>query len=304
MRLDQFLTYKISRMTRSQGQMIIRSGNLSIVPPRQPKPSLRVQPGDIIVIRQELEGDEPQFDEVRCLFENEAFFVFDKPAGMLVHPTASVFQNTLTAYSLEQLGKEVFVVHRLDRETSGLVAMAKSSAWSSELYRLFVSHDIRKEYVAVVYDPKEKYQIGDHFEFNTPLGFIGELLPKLTMGRGQLPALTSGYCLKRQSSLALLALCPHTGRQHQLRVHLALAGTPILGDKLYFYGESFYKDYLDGLDVPDFYPSRHLLHARRLIIPWQGASVETETGIPELFEMILSEGVSPSCFPTAYSRQF
>lgn len=305
MRLDEFLAYKIARLSRSQAQAIIKGGGVSLSPFRRIKSSLRVQYGDSIVLSQTMIGDVGQYDEVSLIAETDAFWCFSKPAGMTVHPTAKIYHNTITRYVEVVLGATPYVVHRLDKESSGLLIVAKSPSVSKDLGALFLDQALRRNYFAVVYDRHGKYYPGYQGEIDIPLGLSGLLLPHITMGMGDLPALSEFECLASRGKLALLKLGLRTGRQHQLRVHLALTGTPIVGDKLYFFGETFYRDYLDGKEVPAFAPHRQLLHATGLCFSYGGETYEYEEGMPELFESVFSQEIAPNLLlPTGYSKLF
>ena len=304
MRLDEFLAYKIARFSRSRANACIKAGGVSIEPFRTPKPSLKLHPGDIISITQTMTGDLPMYEDVRLLDETDDFWVFDKPAGMAVHPTANIYHNTITRYVETQLHAQPYVVHRLDKETSGILLMAKSPDVGKQLDQLFQSHDLEKTYEAIIYNAKSKYYPGAHETIDIPLGFAGLELPRITMGIGSLDAHTEVKCVDIHGDFARCRVQIHSGRQHQIRVHLALTGTPILGDKLYLFGEKFYKDWLDRKDVPIFSPSRHLLHAYRLSFEWNHQIYQFESPTPQIMDEIYRSQIVPSMFPTDYARLF
>ena len=304
MRLDEFLAYKIARLSRSQANTCIKSGAVSVEPYRPAKPSLKLHTDDVVALSQTMSGDEPMYDEVAILDETEDFWVFHKPAGMAVHPTANIYHNTLTRFVETQLGCKGFVVHRLDKETSGVLLMAKTPEAGRALDGLFPSRSVQKTYDAVVCHTSGKYYPGMRFDVDIPLGFAGIVLPRITMGVGDLPAHTTFECTATRGDFAWLRADLHSGRQHQIRVHLALHGTPILGDKLYLFGERFYKDYLDGKDVPMYSPPRHLLHASDLSFEWKGRQYSWHDPVPELMQAVFRGPMLDSMFPTDYAALF
>ncbi|MFA5623894.1 MAG: RluA family pseudouridine synthase [Bradymonadales bacterium] len=304
MRLDMFLAHKITRLSRTQAQKCINNGAVSLEPAREAKASLRVQAGDVVRLIQKLNDEEPQFDELRLIDENDAFWCFDKPAGMLVHPTARAYRNCVTVYVEEVLGKTPYVVHRLDKESSGLLLVAKTAKVSAQLGKLFLSCEVLKDYKAVVYDPFCRHELGKKRSICDALGYAGTLLPKLCMGHGKLSAQSDVRALERNAALALVCLRPITGRQHQLRAHLALQRTPILGDKLYFFGEAFYKAYLDDEEVPDYLPYRHLLHASKLTFSWRGEAFSYTSELPDIFEKSMNLALDERHLPTKHAQYF
>lgn len=303
-RLDEFLAIRIGRMSRSQANACIKSGSVGIEPFRNLKPSMKVHVGDKISITQRLSGDVPMYDALVLLDETEDFWVFDKPAGVAVHPTANIYHNTVTRYIETQLKAQPYVVHRLDKDTSGVLLVAKNADVVGELGALFLSHDVEKEYEAVCINPRGKFYPGSRIDIDIPLGFAGIVLPRITMGPGSLNALTHIECTDIHDDLAWLRVKIDTGRQHQIRVHLAMNGTPIVGDKLYFFGESFYKDFLDGEPTPQFAPVRHLLHAASLGLRWKGRDYRWHAPIPEIMTSVFRSNTATTWFPTDYARLY
>ena len=304
MRLDEFLAYKMGRMTRSMANRCIKAGGVSLMPYRPPKPALRVHTGDVVAITQTMADDTPQYDELDLLFENDDFWCFDKPAGMAVHPTANIYHNTVTRYVESQLDAVPYIVHRLDKDTSGALIVAKNQAVGKEMAEAFLSHQIHKEYVAIVYNAQDRYYPGASQDIKIPLGPAGRLMPDITRGVGSQDAYTEVHCDDIHGKLAKLRCILHTGRQHQIRVHLALTGTPILGDKLYFFGEQFYQTFLNKETVPQYAPHRHLLHAHRLRFTWKNADFAFTAPTPALFDEVFKNNLTDSAFPTGYARLF
>ncbi len=304
MRLDEFLAYKMGRMTRSMANRCIKGGGVSLIPYRQPKPALRVHTGDIVAITQTMNEDAPQYDELELLFDHPDFWVFNKPAGMAVHPTANIYHNTVTRFIETQYGQMAYIVHRLDKDTSGVLVVAKSQEVGKAMAEAFLTHQIHKEYQAIVYNAAGHYYPGAAEDIKLPLGPAGRLMPDITRGLGTQEAYTEVHCTEFHNELAKLRCVLHTGRQHQIRVHLALTGTPILGDKLYFYGEQFYQTYLNREEVPQFTPHRHLLHAELLEFEWNGQTFSMRAPIPPLFEEVFKSDLTDAVFPTGYAQLF
>jgi 23S rRNA pseudouridine1911/1915/1917 synthase len=304
MRLDEYLSYKLGRFSRSKASQCIKSGAVSIEPFRPPKPALKVHTDDIVSLAQTMSGDVPMYDEIQILDETDDFWVLNKPAGMAVHPTANIYHNTVTRFIETELHALPYVVHRLDKETSGVLVVAKNPQVCKALDALFLTRDVRKQYEAIVYNAGSRFYPGAREEIEIPLGFAGWVLPRITMGIGELEAHTSVECVEISGELAKLRVELHSGRQHQIRVHLALTGTPIMGDKLYFFGEQFYKDWLDGKDVPMFTPHRQLLHAAKLELTWQGRDYVWQAPVPEIMHSVFRTPILPSMFPTSYAELF
>ena len=293
-RLDSFLAHKIGRMSRSKAARIIRGGGVTIessVERGRVKPNSRVQLEDCVVLHQSLDAEQLLDHHVSVLFQNAEWVAFDKPAGMLVHPTARAYHNTLIGYGERQGLGPLFVVHRLDRETSGCLLMARDSVVAKELTAIFAKGKASKYYQAVVFDPNRRWPLASRGENEEGLGYDRESsLPELKIGPGCWPAKTCWQCIKRLGPLALLDVQIQGGRQHQIRAHLALAGTPIWGDKLYLWGEAFFKAHADGLvkDYPAWLPEFHLLHAKRLAI--DGLSIAFSSPLPQRFEEFICDG--------------
>lgn len=304
MRLDEYLAYKLGRFSRSRASQCIKSGAVSIEPFRPPKPALKVHTDDVVSLAQTMSGDVPMYDEIMILDETDDFWVFNKPAGMAVHPTANIYHNTVTRFVETELRAMPYVVHRLDKETSGVLVVAKNPQACKALDAQFLTRDVQKQYEAVVYNAESRFYPGSHEDIEIPLGFAGMVLPRITMGIGNLEARTSVECTEINGNLAWLRVGLHSGRQHQIRVHLALTGTPILGDKLYFFGEQFYKDWIDGKDVPMFMPHRQLLHAAKLELNWKGRDYTWQAPVPEVMSSVFKTPILPSMFPTSYAELF
>lgn len=195
-----------------------------------------VQPGDRVrvVIEERTEGFDPEPIPLSILYEDEAFLAVDKPAGMLVHPSPQKNSGTLANGVLYHLqanggGAGVHPVTRLDRDTFGVVILAKNANIHDRFCRMLREKRLEKTYLAAVYgQPPE-----DAGQIDLPVYKVGGgSLIRITDARGQ-QALTQYQVLQRAEQTALLKLHPLTGRTHQLRLHCMASGFPILGDPQY-----------------------------------------------------------------------
>jgi 23S rRNA pseudouridine1911/1915/1917 synthase len=210
----------------------------------------------------------------------------DKPAGLPMHTTAKFWKNTLVAILRERYPEEgLQICHRIDRETSGVLLIARTREAASFLKRAFASRLVKKTYLALVHGvPSPASGVID-----APMRLI-ECQSHLMMGveEGGLPAVTRYQVHTAFAKHALVEAWPESGRQHQIRVHLAHLGHPIVGDKLYGAGEQAFMDYCDSGMTPELLAlfdglPRHALHAARLSFPH-----------PETKEMITVESPLPA----------
>jgi 23S rRNA pseudouridine1911/1915/1917 synthase len=197
-------------------------------------PETKVWPGLRFALRKRSPGDSGEPPELAVVYQDEALLVIDKPAGLALHPTARYHVSTLT-WALAQrhrngAGDKPDPAHRLDRETSGLVACGRSPVHTRRLKAAFASRQVEKAYLAVVEGSPPR----DRFEIDHPLVVGGgRVKVKVRVDPSGAPSLTSCEVVRRYQGAALLRCVPRTGRQHQIRVHLQAAGLPLIGDKLY-----------------------------------------------------------------------
>lgn len=292
-RLDRYLANRIPRISRSFAGRIAREGSVEVIPDRKVKAGTRLRDRDVVIVREQLEPERVQDDEVDILYRDEGLLIVDKPAGMLVHESSSVRLNTVDKYLERQGFDEAEPVHRIDRETSGVVVCAARRDLVPDLRGLFATDHPRKIYRALVLDPDERWIEGTRETIDHALGLVDEGVLDLRMGRGELEATTHvdvrGRFETEFGRMADLELRIETGRQHQIRVHLALEGTPIAGDKLYTYDDDFFIAICARPEDPDLLAQlpfeRHALHAWRMALrhPLTGEPFEVEAPLPSLW---------------------
>jgi 23S rRNA pseudouridine1911/1915/1917 synthase len=269
LRLDRFVQLRMPRLTRTRAQKIVRSSAFRLDGVRR-RPADLVRCGETVYLVRErfIEPETPLYFGV--LHQDEHVLLVDKPSGLPMHPTATYHKHTLS-YLLredyEPRGEFVpRIAHRLDRETRGVVLCARTLPAERSLKRAFERHQIEKSYLAITAGvPPEP--AGDIALSMAPvregLHVLMELNPE------GLTAFTHYEVLAHTGSHALLALFPRSGRQHQLRVHLAAIGCPIVGDKLYGpEREAAFLEYIDTGLTPDLLARlghpRQALHAHTL----------------------------------------
>jgi len=193
----------------------------------------------------------PKFEEppvplhFEVVYEDDDVLGIDKPSGLPMHPTATYHRHTLTFLLREKYGdKPPHIAHRLDRETSGVVVCGKNLPAERGLKRAFEDRKVEKTYLAIV----RGEVLEDEGHVDLPMAPVREGLHVMMEIRDDAPpARTRWVVLERARDHTLLSLHPKTGRQHQLRVHLAAVGHPIVGDKLY--GPEREKPFLDFIET-------------------------------------------------------
>jgi 23S rRNA pseudouridine1911/1915/1917 synthase len=268
-RLDHFLKFRIRRLSRTRIRTIIET-QVRLPDGRRPRPALGVRGGEVIVIDRPAPKEPPVPRHFGVLAEDESFLAIDKPAGLPIHTTAKYFRNTLVAVLRERYPHEALqVCHRLDRETSGVLLVARGPEAASLLKRAFARRLVSKSYLALVHGvPSPAEGVID-----LPLKLL-DSPTHLMMGvqPDGLPSLTRYRVVQSFAEHALVAASPETGRQHQIRVHLAAIGHPVVGDKLYRASERAFMAFCDGGLTPELLAAfdgltRHALHAHRLTFP-------------------------------------
>jgi 23S rRNA pseudouridine1911/1915/1917 synthase len=285
MRLDRFIAGQIDRFSRSRIQQLIRAGAATLNG-KVARPRDLVRPGDEVrIIEPPLEKIQarPEAIPLDVLFEDDDLLVLNKPAGLVVHPGAGHREHTLVNALLNHCqtlsgigGKErPGIVHRLDRETSGCLVVAKNDVAHNGLSKQFAARTVEKVYLALVAGTLRKRA-----------GVIDTGIARHPVKRQRMAATTlrgreakTDYRVVEQSKQASLVECRlHSGRTHQIRVHLHHIGHPVLGDKVY------------APKLAKNFP-RQMLHAWRLGFqhPINGKQMSFEAPTPEDFSTALQQ---------------
>ena len=284
-RIDKFLTDRLKAPSRSYVQNIIDKG-LVIVNNKVVKSNYKLRDGDEIEVTipaaEKLEVI-PQEIPLDILYEDRDVIVINKPQGMVVHPAAGNRDNTLVnalLYHCEDLSGingviRPGIVHRIDKNTSGVLVAAKNDNAHNKLAEQLKEHTMNREYIALV----EGRLNNESGTIDAPLGRNPQDRLKYAVVKNGKNAVTHYNVLQVFDRFTLVACKLETGRTHQIRVHMAYIGHPLVGDPLYGYKKQSFK--LEG----------QLLHARILgfVHPSTGEYMEFEAPIPEYFQRIISK---------------
>jgi 23S rRNA pseudouridine1911/1915/1917 synthase len=240
LRLDRVLASEIAGCSRSQIQRLIEDGHVALARVKTVKANTPVKEGDAITVTlPDPMAATPVAEPIplSVLFQDADVIVIDKSAGMVVHPGAGHERGTLVnallhhVTDLSGIGGELRpgIVHRLDKGTSGVMVVAKNDAAHQELARQFHDREVEKEYVALVWGLVQQRK-----RIDIPIGRDPVHREKMSRrSRRARSAVTRVTWARHVPGLSLLRLAIHTGRTHQIRVHLDAIGHPIVGDSLY-----------------------------------------------------------------------
>ena len=267
-RLDVFLHERIPGLSRARIQRAI-DVRVTLSWGVRARAATPVRPGGQVEV-----GHTPVAEEIRdvtlpVLARGAGWLAVDKPSGIVVHPVNTIKENSLIRMLRRQEGEmELRLTHRLDRETSGVLVVAEHAAAASVISTAFERGDVRKEYLAVVSGAID----GDDGVIELPIGEDERrrVFVRREVQPGGQSAVTRWRVERRLPGTTLLRLFPETGRRHQLRVHLAAIGHPILGDLLYGRPDEDYLDLVRGTRDArrdEGGPARQLLHCARLAFP-------------------------------------
>ncbi|MBP86934.1 MAG: RNA pseudouridine synthase [Planctomycetaceae bacterium] len=298
MRLDAFLAARFPLYSRVHLRRVINAAGV-LVDGKRTKAAYRLSAGQrVIITLPELprEGPEPEDVPLDILYEDEHLVAINKPANMVVHPAKGHWSGTLTAalaFHFEQLSSvggptRPGIVHRLDRETSGVIVVAKSDRAHLALAAQFEKRTTEKEYLAIVIGKPDR----DRDVIDQPIGVHPYQREKMAIRAGHATsrhAKTFYEVVERFRGFAAIKLMPKTGRTHQLRVHMTHAGCPVLCDRLYGGRSQLTLGELASNDAADIVLSRQALHACRLAIahPISGDPIEFTAPLPDDMQLVL-----------------
>ena len=285
-RIDAFLANKNPEQSRVAIQRLIENEKV-LVNGKKIKPSYKIQENDEIAM-EEIEPVEialkAQEIPLDIIYEDKDIIVVNKPKGMVVHPgngnPDGTLVNAIMAIckdSLSGIGGEIRpgIVHRLDKDTSGIIIVAKNDKAHINLSEQIKDHKVKKTYIALVKGIVKE----NTATINMPIGRSEKDRIKMAVTKKGKEAITHFKVLKRYDKYTLLQVNIETGRTHQIRVHLSQIGYPIVGDEVYSKGKNEWN--IKG----------QCLHAKSLefVHPTTGEKMYLEAPLPEYFEKILEE---------------
>lgn len=285
-RLDIYIAENFNELSRTMIKKLIESNNI-LVNDKSEKVSYKVQANDNISIdvseakETKLKAQEIPLD---IIYEDSDIIVVNKPKGMVVHPANGNPDGTLVnailsicKNSLSGIGGELRpgIVHRLDKDTSGLIIVAKNDKAHINMSEQIKERNVKKTYIALVRGnvPEEEATI------NMPIGRSTKDRKKMAVTKNGKQAITHFKVLKRYSKYTLLEIKIETGRTHQIRVHMAEIGYPVVGDAVYSNGKN------------EFGIEGQMLHAYKLefMHPITNKHMELTAPLPQYFEEILKK---------------
>ena len=302
-RLDVFLSKKIDYLTRSNIKKIIESGNVTINKKTTNSSSKKVKIKDSILIKFSIKSSEkllPNKIELDIRYEDDDILVINKPKGMVVHPGAGNYENTLANALVYKYKNKLSntngelrpgIVHRIDKDTSGLLVIAKNNLSHSKLGKQFNDHSIKRKYICLAWGVirplkgrietliarnKKNRQLMTVSEFNGKKAITNYKTIKV-------------FNIKDVPKISLIECKLETGRTHQIRVHMNYKGTSLLGDNQYGKKNMRFKkinnDFLKDLSVLN----GQALHAKSLafIHPVRNKLVKFESELPQDFKKLL-----------------
>lgn len=285
-RIDAYMAEKYEDISRVAIQRLIETGKI-LVNGKKVKASYKVQVNDKITMEEEKAVEielKVQDIPVEIIYEDRDIIVVNKPKGMVVHPANGNPDGTLVNAimsickdSLSGIGGEIRpgIVHRLDKDTSGILIVAKNDKAHINLSEQIKEHKVKKTYIALVKGIVKE----NNATINMPIGRSEKDRKKMAVTKKGKEAITHFKVLKRYDKYTLLEINIETGRTHQIRVHLSQIGYPIVGDEVYSKGKNEWN--IKG----------QCLHAKSLDFkhPITNEDMHLEAKIPQYFKKILEE---------------
>lgn len=282
-RLDKYVVEKRPGLSRTQAQKLIGDGYI-LVNDRAAKAGLKLNSGDrisIVIPPTPASPLAPEAIPLKIIYEDDDLLVIDKPAGLAVHPAPGHYSHTLVNAILSHFphladisdSLRPGIVHRLDKETSGVMLVAKNKSAQLNLVNQFKTHSVEKAYLVLV----KGHLIPEQGVIEAPIGRDPSNRKRMTVVARGREARTQYNVVKYIGNYTLLEVRPETGRTHQIRVHLLAIGYPVVGDAMY--------------GVKSAYLSRQFLHASRLgfKLPSTGEYAEFTSDLPPDLEQALEK---------------
>lgn len=284
-RLDSYIASICNDITRTSAERMIKNGEI-LVNDKTQKAAYKINEGDIITIQK----SEPKEIEIKAqdipieiIYEDNDIIVVNKPKGMVVHPANGNPDGTLVnaimakcKNSLSGIGGEIRpgIVHRIDKDTSGLLIIAKNDIAHVNMSEQIKNHEVKKTYIALVRGVIKENEA----TIDMPIGRSTSDRKKMAVNRNGKNAVTHIKVIKRYEKYTLVEVNIETGRTHQIRVHLSHIGYPIIGDYTYSNGKN------------EFGVEGQCLHAKSLEFkhPITGKEMKLEAPLPQYFQEILN----------------
>ena len=286
MRLDAYITSKYKDFSRATVQRLIEEENV-LVNEKVKKISYKIQIGDTIEInipKPKEKNIKAQNIPIEIVYQDEDIIVVNKPKGMVVHPANGNWDGTLVnaimaicKESLSGIGGEIRpgIVHRIDKDTSGILIIAKNDKAHVNMCEQIKNREVKKVYIALVRGIVKE----DEATINMPIGRSTKDRKKMAVRKDGKEAISHFKVLKRYNNYTMLQVKIDTGRTHQIRVHLAEIGYPIVGDMVYSNGKN------------EFGVEGQMLHAKSLDFkhPITGEKMHIEADLPNYFKEVLNK---------------
>ena len=285
-RLDKVVSNLEQNMSRETIQRMIKTGKI-LVNNKQEKASFKTTVGDLITLEEEIPEEielKPQEMPLDIIYEDDDMLVINKEKGIVVHPGNGNPNGTLANAvmakckgSLSGIGGKIRpgIVHRIDKDTSGLIIVAKNDTAHINLSKQIQDRKVKKTYIALVRGVIKENEA----TINMPIGRSSKDRKKMAVTKDGKEAITHFKVLKRYNGFTLLEVKIETGRTHQIRVHLSEIGYPIVGDEVYSNGKN------------PFGVKGQMLHAEKLELkhPRTGKDLTFEAPVPKYFENIINQ---------------
>lgn len=308
LRIDKFLVNRIEGASRNKVQQAINAGMVT-VNGNEIRPNYKIKPADSIIVYSDMSPEEtdvvPEKIDLNIVHEDTDILIINKPAGMVVHPGSGNYSGTLlngVAWYMQQqnpvISEDVLprfgLVHRIDKNTSGLLVLAKTDKAMRQLAKQFFDHTVKRQYVALVWGDMENDEgtIVAHVGRNLRFRKLFEAYPEGDHGK---EAITHYKVMERFGYVTLVECVLETGRTHQIRVHMKHIGHPLFNDD--FYGGdkivkgTVYAKYKQFVDNCFQICQRQALHAKTLgfIHPATEKEIFFDTELPDDMKQVIEK---------------